>query len=212
MEALLKPTPLQSPSPGRELHGRALERLAQGLEARVPGSGGHSRRVARYAAGTARELGLPRLRVTRIRLAGALHDIGKLEMPTGIVNKPGRLSEDEFAMVKRHAAIGARMVARLGDEELAEIVRHHHERVDGRGYPDGLSGEQIPLGARIVAVADTFDAITSTRPYRPARRHREAVDLLAAEAGRQLDPEVVDAFCQHYSRLRPGLLQVAFGM
>jgi putative nucleotidyltransferase with HDIG domain len=182
---------------------RLLEQLATGLEARHPDTSGHSRRVARHAAAIASRMGLPGAEVDRIRAAGALHDVGKVDIPAEIVNKPGALSEDEFAAIKRHAAAGARMVAPLGDEQLTQFVRHHHERLDGGGYPDGLAGTAIPLGARIVAVADTFDAVTSDRPYRPARRHREALALLEAEAGAQLDPDAVAAFCGYYSGLRP---------
>jgi putative nucleotidyltransferase with HDIG domain len=204
MEALLKPTPLIAPPPDRGAQAQALSLLTTGLEARIPWAAGHSRRVARYAAGLAKQMDLGREQITRVRWAAALHDIGKLEMPARIVNKPGPLSELEFAMVRRHAAIGARIVSRLGDEELAAIVRHHHERIDGTGYPDGLAGEEIPFGARIVAVADTFDALTSTRPYRPAKCHGEALDLLDAEAGTQLDPDVVGAF-HRYCAGRRGL-------
>lgn len=183
-----------------------LKRLAGALESRDPYTHGHSRRVARHAAATAKRMGLPREQVARIRTAASVHDIGKLETPTEIVRKPGRLSEEEFAVVKRHAAAGAELVGGLGDEELTRIVRHHHERIDGNGYPDGLAGDRIPIGARIVAVADTFDAVTSTRPYRAARRHREALELLSAEAGAQLDPDAVRAFRAYYSGLRPTAL------
>ena len=155
-------------------------------------------------------MGLPRAQVARIRTAATVHDVGKVETPDEIVNKPGALSEEEFAVVKRHPVDGARMVAGLKDEELTRIVRHHHERLDGMGYPDGLAGEEIPVGARVIAVADTFDAITSTRPYRAARRHREALELLAAEAGTQLDPDAVRAFRRYYSGLRPVALWALF--
>jgi len=212
MEALLESPPVTIPALGRRSPAQVMERLGAALEARAPGAEGHARRVARYAAGIAREVGLSREQVARIRRAAALHDIGKLETPAALVNKAGPLSEEEFAIVKRHAAVGARLVVGFGDEELAAIVRHHHERVDGSGYPDGLVGAQIPFGARIVAVADTFDALTSTRPYRTAKRHREALDLIRAEAGAQLDPEVVGAFRRYHSGPRARLSQVAFGM
>jgi HD-GYP domain-containing protein (c-di-GMP phosphodiesterase class II) len=189
---------------------RLLERLAGALEARDPYTQGHSRRVARHAAGIAKRMGLPRAEVARIRTAGAVHDVGKIETPAGIMNKPGRLTDEEFAVIKLHPTAGARMVTGLGDDELTRIVRHHHERLDGGGYPDGLSGNRIPVGARIVAVADTFDAITSTRPYRPAKRHREALEVLAAEAGTQLDPDAVRAFRAYYSGLRPVALWALF--
>jgi putative two-component system response regulator len=201
MEASTRPISLDFGAPAFDPTGcaRSLARLAAGLEARVPGTDGHARRVSRYAAGIARKMGLPREQVARVRRAGAIHDIGKFELPPAIVNKPGPLSDREFALVQRHAAAGERMVTGLGDEQLTAIVRHHHERLDGSGYPDRLGGEEIPLGARIVAVADTFDALTSARPYRPAGRDRDALVLLEAEAGTQLDPEVVRAFRDYYS-------------
>jgi HD-GYP domain-containing protein (c-di-GMP phosphodiesterase class II) len=179
-----------------------LKRLAAALEARDPYTYGHARRVARHATAVAKRMGLPRAEVARIRTAASVHDVGKVEIPLEIVQKPGSLSDEEFAAVKRHSAAGAELVADLGDEKLTRIVRHHHERFDGSGYPDGLAGERIPLGARIIAVADTFDAITSTRPYRPARPHKEALKLLSSEAGAQLDPDAVRAFRAHYSGLR----------
>jgi HD-GYP domain-containing protein (c-di-GMP phosphodiesterase class II) len=213
MEALAKSTSIEieldlAPAIDPAAYARILRRLTAGLEVRVPGSAGHSRRVSRYAAGIARQMGLPREQVARVRRAAAVHDIGKLEMPARIVNKPGPLDADEFALVKRHAEAGERMVAGLGDEELTAIVRHHHERLDGSGYPDGLTGEEIPLGARIVAVADTFDALTSVRPYRSASRHRDALVLLSAEAGAQLDPDAVRAFCDYYTGPRRALARL----
>lgn len=211
MEALAK-TPLLELEADlafeRQAHARTLVRLSAGLEERIPGVGGHCRRVARIAAGIAREMGLAREGVARVRQAAAVHDIGKLEMPVEIVNKRGPLSDEEFAIVREHATVGARLVAGLGDHELTAIVRHHHERYDGAGYPDGLAGTQIPLGARIVAVADTFDALTSARPYRSAKGHREALALLAAEAGTQLDPNVVAAFRAYRAGPRGLLLRV----
>jgi HD-GYP domain-containing protein (c-di-GMP phosphodiesterase class II) len=182
---------------------RLLKQLAAALEARYPDTHGHSRRVARHAAAIAKRMGVPREEVARIRTAATVHDVGKIDIPSEIIEKPGALTEAEFAVVKRHPGIGARMVAGLDDEGLTRIVRHHHERLDGAGYPDGLAGARIPLGARIIAVADTFDAVTSTRPYRAARRHKEALRLLSAEAGTQLDPEAVRAFRRYYSGHRP---------
>jgi putative nucleotidyltransferase with HDIG domain len=178
------------------------------------GSLGHARRVARYATATARRLRLAPEQVATIGRAAMLHDIGKLEVETAIIDKPGPLSSEEYTRVQRHAAAGADMLTGI-DPELAAIVRHHHERFDGRGYPDGLAGEAIPLGARIVAVADTFDALTSRRPYRSARRRRRALALLTAEAGTQLDPLVVAAFRTRRlsirSAWRPAGAAVAFG-
>jgi hypothetical protein len=120
------------------------------------------------------------------------------------------LTDAEFEVVKQHPVIGASMVAILEDEQLAAIVRHHHERLDGTGYPDRLAASAIPLGARIISVADTFDAITSARPYRGAKPHRQALEILRAEAGTQLDREAVHAFCSVYLGRRPLGLWVAF--
>ena len=131
-----------------------------------------------------------------------MHDVGKIYTPRGILAKPGKLTDVEFGIVKRHPGDGATMVARLGDPQLTAIVRHHHERLDGTGYPDGLAGADIPLGARIVAVADTFDAITSARAYRRARTHRQAIAMLEQSAGTQLDPDAVAAFVRYYAGRR----------
>jgi putative nucleotidyltransferase with HDIG domain len=179
-----------------------LERLSAALEARDPYTHGHSRRVTRHSYRIARQLGLPPEQAALIRTAAAVHDVGKLETPRAVLNKPGRLTDDEFAVIKRHAVDGAAMVAALGDDELTAIVRHHHEQLDGGGYPDGLSGDEIPLGARIIAVADTFDALTSNRPYRSGCAHKRALDVLRRAAGKQLDPDAVAAFLSYYSGRR----------
>jgi HD-GYP domain-containing protein (c-di-GMP phosphodiesterase class II) len=188
-----------------ESQASALEKLGAALEATDPHTHGHSRRVARHSWMIARQLGLSREQVARIRTAAAVHDVGKIETPPAILRKPGALTDEEFDVIKRHPVDGAGMADVLGDPELTAIVRHHHERLDGTGYPCGMSGEEIPLGARIIAVADTFDAITSARPYRPARPHKQAIDILKYEAGVKLDPVVVRAFCGLYSGRRPFL-------
>jgi len=180
-----------------------LTQLTSGLEARDPYTHGHSRRVARHAANIAKRMGLSRREVAKIRAAGAMHDVGKVETPIAVLHKEGRLNDEEYAIIKRHPVDGAAMVSTLDDHELTAMVRHHHERLDGTGYPDRLAGEAIPIGSRILAVADTFDAITSTRPYRHAHAHKKALDILAADAGTQLDPDAVRAFCDCYSGRRP---------
>ncbi len=190
---------------------RDLEQLARRLEIRVPGMRGHSRRVAVYAALTAKRMGLDDAEVGRVRKAAAVHDIGKVEVPAEVLNREGPVDDQEFVRIQEHAVAGSRIVSVLGDEELTAIVRHHHERWDGSGYPDGLGGEEIPLGARIVAVADTFDAVTTTRPYQPALEHGEALELLEREAGGHLDPRVVAAFRVHCSGLRGVLMAVRPG-
>ena len=179
-----------------------LEGLSRLLEARNTFTHRHCRRVARHAERIARSLRLTPAEVARIRSAALVHDVGKIYTPLAILHKPGPLSDEEYEVIRRHAADGAGMLATVRDPQLARIVRHHHERVDGSGYPEGLAGELIPIGARIIAVADTFDAITSERPYRRARSHREALAVLAAESGKQLDARAVEAFRSSYSSRR----------
>jgi putative nucleotidyltransferase with HDIG domain len=195
------------PEAGRGLtpkqRARELERLASALEARDPRTHGHSRRVARHATSIARGLRLPDAEVARIRTAALLHDVGKIEVPWEILEKPGALTDEEFAQIKKHSAAGARLVEGMGDPELVAIVRHHHERIDGGGYPDRIAGDEIPIGARIIAVADTFDALTSARSYRQPRSHEEALGVLREEAGAQLDAGAVQAFDGRYSSRRP---------
>jgi HD domain len=180
-----------------------LERLVGTIETRDPYLHGHSRRVARHSWMIAKQMGLGRADVARVRTAAAIHDVGKIETPLAILHKPGALTDEEYATIKEHPDHGAVMAAVLRDSELTAMIRHHHERLDGTGYPAGLSGEQIPLGARIIAVADTFDAITSVRPYRGASPHKKAIDILKQDAGSRLDPEVVAAFCTFYAGRRP---------
>jgi putative nucleotidyltransferase with HDIG domain len=179
-----------------------LHQLAGLLEARDSYTHGHTRRVTRHAERIAREMGLSAEQVAKVRTAAALHDVGKVHTPRDVLTKPGRLTDDEFEIVKRHPVDGAEMVTQVGDPEITAMVRHHHERLDGTGYPDGLSHEEIPLGARIISVADTFDAMTSSRPYRPACKHKKALDVLSKEAGSQLDPAPVAAFMRYYSGKR----------
>ena len=188
---------------------KLLESLVADIETRDPYLHGHSRRVARHSWMIARRMGLSRAEVARVRTAAAIHDVGKIETPKVILDKKGPLSDDEYEVIKRHPGDGAARTAVLRDRELEAMVRHHHERLDGTGYPSCLAGADIPLGARIIAVADTFDAITSTRPYRAASPHRKAIDILRSEAGTRLDPGVVRAFCSHYAGRRSLALWVS---
>jgi diguanylate cyclase (GGDEF)-like protein/putative nucleotidyltransferase with HDIG domain len=155
--------------------------------------GAHSQVVARLAQALGEALGEHDAQTERLYLAGLLHDIGKAGIPESILKKPAGLTDPEWLEVKRHPVIGAHMLERLRDEELANWIRWHHERIDGSGYPDGLGSSEIPLGARILAVADAYEAMTSERPYRHARSHDEAIDELRAHAGSQFDPSVVEA-------------------
>ncbi|HZS31193.1 MAG TPA: diguanylate cyclase [Gaiellaceae bacterium] len=185
-------------SPDRAARYRAAESLAQAVDARDVYTGRHSQRVGDYAAKIARRLGADEPTVELTRLAGSLHDLGKLAIPEELLRKPTALSDGERLVLERHPQIGFRMLESLGVEPVAEWVLHHHERWDGTGYPNGLAGEQIPLGARIIFVADAFDAMTSdqdpTRAHRDPRTEEEALAELERCAGTQFDPAVVDAF------------------
>jgi putative nucleotidyltransferase with HDIG domain len=187
---------------GGQARVELLEGLSRLLETRNPFTYGHCRRVARHAERIARAMRLSPAEVAEVRAAALIHDVGKVYTPVEILHKPGPLTDEEFAIVKRHCDDGAEMLAPVRDRRLAAIVRHHHERLDGSGYPQGLKGVEIPLGARIVAVADTFDAITSNRPYRRARSQREGLQVLAGEAGEKLDAAAVAAFLDDYTPRR----------
>jgi putative nucleotidyltransferase with HDIG domain len=154
----------------------------------------HSKAVSRLAAQIAMQAGLSEAEIDEIRLAGVLHDVGKLGIPDNILYKPGRLTPEEFEVIKSHAAWGAKIVEPLKVTAIKRIVRHHHERYDGKGYPDHLKGEEIPLGARIVAVAECFHNMVSILHYKSARTYEEALAELCRCSGTQFDPKVVMAF------------------
>lgn len=169
--------------------------LCQAVETKDVYTRGHSERVSRGAVMIAREIGMRPDRVEALRMAGMLHDVGKLGVPTTVLQKSGKLTDDEFAAIQLHPMRGLDIVREIGflDEALAGIM-HHHERIDGRGYPMGLAGDEIPEFARVLCVSDAFDAMTSTRSYRGARPVPEAIAELREWAGRQFDPAFVDAF------------------
>ena len=157
----------------------------------------HSEDVARYAVYLAERIGLDPETISTVRVAGLLHDVGKIGVPDGILRKPARLTEDEFTIMKQHVALGDMIVRDLPNCDLVRAgIRYHHERWDGGGYPDGLAAEDIPLVARIVAVADAFSAMTTTRPYRKALDVDEALGRLEAAAGSQLDERLVVVFVE----------------
>jgi putative nucleotidyltransferase with HDIG domain len=173
----------------------SLTMIAHAIDLKDIYTGKHAREVADIAVRIARAMRLPEKDVRNIRVAGLLHDIGKIGISGGIIRKPGALTADEKSVMNRHPVIGAEIMQPVELlTEAARLVRHHHEHYDGSGYPDGLKGDSIPLGARIVFVADAFDAITTDRPYRRARSQEEAFDILKEHAGKQFDPNVVAAF------------------
>ncbi|RDV82117.1 GAF and HD-GYP domain-containing protein [Ammonifex thiophilus] len=178
-----------------ELHRHLLEALSFALEARDPYTAGHSWRVGALAREIAAAMGLSRELVDKAYLVGLVHDIGKIAVRDAVLVKPGPLDPEEWEEIKKHPVVGAEILAKVGmDEETVLAVRHHHEDVAGGGYPAGLRGERIPLLARIIRVADAYDAMTSQRPYRRSLGHEEAVRELRRCAGIQFDPSVVKAF------------------
>jgi HD-GYP domain-containing protein (c-di-GMP phosphodiesterase class II) len=174
---------------------QSLVGLCTALEAKDAYTRGHGERVGAWSRRLAAWLALPSDQVERVGQAGLLHDIGKIGVPESVLGKRGTLDDTEWSLMRRHPLVGAQIVGPF--ETLAGVdvlIRHHHERLDGRGYPDGLAGEAIPLGARIIAVADVYDALTSERPYRAAWPHERAMACLLEQAGTTLDAQAVTAF------------------
>jgi two-component system cell cycle response regulator len=186
--------------PSRQTRDVLLRLLAE----RSSELGQHTSDVSALAADTARQLGLHPEQVEAIRLAAELHDIGKAAIPDAILNKPGALTDDEWAFIHRHTVIGERIVrAAPSLAHTADLVRSHHERHDGSGYPDALSGDAIPIGARIITVSDSFDAMTTDRPYRAGMSAEDGLNELRRCAGTQFDPAVVDAFIAAHAHRAP---------
>lgn len=180
---------------GRAAMGAATDSLASALDTRPGWAGGTSTMIAESAAAVAESLGLPAGEIERIRTASLLHDLGKVAIPDEILAKPSGLDESEWRVVTEHPKIGQVVLEQAGAlRDAATIVLHHHEWYDGRGYPHGLTGQQIPVGARIVAVSDAYEAMVSGRPYRTAVTHEQALQELRRHAGLQFDPEIVEQF------------------
>jgi putative nucleotidyltransferase with HDIG domain len=174
-----------------------LEALGDALDLKDRETEGHSKRVTAFTIAIARAMGLPRDQINTIARGAFLHDIGKMAIPDKILNKPGKLEPDEMTIMREHAYHGYQMLRKIPFlSEASDIVYSHQEKYDGTGYPRGLKGESIPLGARIFSVADTLDAITSDRPYRPAQSLQAAKVEIEKWAGRQFDPEVVKVFLE----------------
>jgi putative nucleotidyltransferase with HDIG domain len=175
----------------------AVSVLASAVEARDPYTGGHAARAAAYAVALARVLGWSETQVEDARLGGLLHDLGKLAVDDAILRKPGHLEEVEWEQMRRHPEVGAAILNRAPFLVRAAVYAHrHHERWDGTGYPDRLAGDSIPVGGRLMSIADAFDAMTSARPYRAAMDPEQAAKEVARGAGSQFDPELAHAFLQ----------------
>ncbi len=182
-------------SPKDTVRGETVESLALALDARDPTTHQHALRVKTYAVGLGRHLQLPPTTLRLLEASALLHDIGKVAVPDHILNKPGKLTEDEFNIVKRHTVVGAQIAGRLRlNQVVGDAIRHHHEQWDGRGYPDGLNSHQIPKLARIISVVDAFDAMLEARPYKAARTRAEAILAMYQGKGTQFDPDLVERF------------------
>jgi len=186
----------------RETYLQTMKALMAVLDAKDPCTHGHSERVARYAVAIGRRMNLPEEDVELLEYVGILHDVGKIGIRDCILKKPGKFTEEEYMEMKRHTDIGSRIIEHirlLG--KGAGWVRHHHERYDGAGFPDGLKGEEIPLGARIIAAADAFDAMTSDRPYKKAYTLEQAKAEMLANSGTQFDPRIVEVFIEYLNEV-----------
>ena len=175
--------------------------MVNALDAKSPWTKGHSERVAKYAEQVAKELGLEEGKIKNLQLACLLHDIGKIGTYDHLLDKAGKLTDEEFDIVKKHPAQGAAILKEIKQlKDIIPLIKHHHERIDGKGYPDGIKGEEIPFCARILHVADSFDSMTADRPYRPSPGREYAISELKRCSSTRFDPLVVEAFLRVLSR------------
>jgi putative nucleotidyltransferase with HDIG domain len=185
----------------RQVNLETVQALAAAIEAKDPYTKGHSERVAQYAVAIAREMGLPEDEIEIIQYAALLHDIGKIGISEQILNKPAKLSEEEFERIKTHPVIGSLIVERIKFlSKASDLIKYHHERLEGTGYPSGLKSGEIPRGAKILSVADVFDALTSDRPYRKAWSIDSTVKKMIDDTGKEFDPEIVNALIRVLKR------------
>ncbi|MEJ2239152.1 MAG: response regulator [Gemmatimonadales bacterium] len=191
----------RAPQREAELTVATLEALVNALEAKNAYLGGHSARVAAFAATIASQLNLPDEEIEQVRVGGRLHDLGMIGIREAVLDKQGPLTDEEFEHVKQHVTIGAQILAPLTHlAPMVSFVKSHHERWDGGGYPDGLSGEEIPLGARIIGAAEVYDALTTNRPYMESKSPDDAVTRMREITGQVLDPNVMDALAAAVER------------
>ncbi|MDD2498425.1 MAG: HD-GYP domain-containing protein [Desulfitobacteriaceae bacterium] len=185
----------------REMYLKSIHSLASTIDAKDHYTSGHSQRVARYILAICAEMNLPEDYIENLKDLALLHDIGKIAIPENILNKPGKLEQWELTKMKTHPNAGYEIIKQITFLKESESVKHHHERLDGSGYPGGLKGEEIPLGARIIAVADSYDAMTTDRPYRKGMHRSAALEEVKRCSGTQFDPEVVAAFVRAFPKL-----------
>jgi putative nucleotidyltransferase with HDIG domain/PAS domain S-box-containing protein len=177
------------------LYDGLIHSFANAIDAKSKWTKGHSERVTHYAVAIAKEMGLLEKDIETLRIAALLHDVGKIGTYDVILDKPGRLNDEEWNLIRMHPVKGEEILRPIKQlQDILPIIRHHHERIDGKGYPDGLKGEEIPLLPRVIAVADSFDSMTSDRPYRPAPSREYAMSELKKYSGIQFDPQAVEAF------------------
>ncbi|PAB57873.1 HD-GYP domain-containing protein [Anaeromicrobium sediminis] len=187
----------------KHMYMETIKSLSNAMEAKDEYTNGHSYRVADYATSIAKCMGLNSSKVEKIRIAAILHDIGKIGIPDNILNKCGKLDYEEYIEIQKHPFIGCKILSEVDSlAEVARIVKHHHERYDGKGYPDGIGGDEIPIESYILAVADAFDAMTSDRPYRKAMDKLKALSIVEEESGTQFHPKVVEAFVKYSNNFK----------
>ena len=185
----------------RQLFMDSIEMIAAAVDAKDPYTKGHSGRVSQYSVMLAKELGLPEEEISKVRVSATLHDVGKIGVEDRVLKKPGVLTNEEFEIMKRHTVMGYEIVRQVKQlEEMLPGIRWHHEALNGKGYPDGIRGDEIPLLVRIISVADTFDAITTDRPYQAGRDFPQAIEILQKHAGSKYDPIIVDALQAAYAK------------
>jgi putative nucleotidyltransferase with HDIG domain len=187
----------------------AIQVLAAAVEARDPYTGGHIERVMHYALHLARQLGWTDERLVDVQMGAALHDIGKIGVNDGVLRKAGPLDPSDWEQMRSHPEVGAKIVAGVGFfGKIIPYVLYHQERFDGTGYPHGLAGDAIPIEGRLVAVADAFDAMTTARPYRPARSPQQALEIIQQDSGAAFDPQIVRAFMDAWPAIRAQLAEL----
>jgi putative two-component system response regulator len=188
----------------KEVFLQTIDALAYAIDAKDPYTHGHSRRVSLLSENLGRQLGLSESECEKIRIAAVLHDIGKIGIPESILQKPSRLTPEEFKIINTHPEIGHRILSTVAElSQVSHCILHHHERFDGNGYPSGLCGHEIPYPSRVIAVCDTYDAMTSDRVYRKGLGHAAAIEEIARCSGKQFDPDCVQKFLRMYEAAPP---------